>query len=238
MTSPKSEFKILDRGFKGTLVLIPGWATDYRIFATLDLNYNYLLPIKFSPFSFKEDLLKALNKKSIGRISLFGWSLGGFLAGEFALSNPDRVDELILVSICRRFKRNILEGIKLKLKENTKAYLYKLYTAFFSPRDKESLLWFRKHLLTNYMRQMQTKDLLSGLDYLMHAQINPKLLNSIQKTRIFHGSDDKIAPFKEALKIKSSLPCAEFVGLRQTGHIPFLKRNFKEIFYNGQRGYN
>jgi len=231
MTSLKSEFKLLDRGFKDTIILIPGWASDYRIFAALDLNYNYLLPIKFSPFSFKEDLSKALNKNSIGRISLFGWSLGGFLAGDFASGSPDRVDELILLSIRIRFQRNTLKETKLKLKENAKAYLYKFYAEWFSPSDKENAPWFKKNLFSRYIRQFQPEDLLSGLDYLMHAKINPEALNSLRKIRIFHGEEDKIIPFKEALKIKSSLPNAEFVCLPQTGHAPFLNRNFKEIFY-------
>lgn len=238
MTSLKSEFKLCERGCKGTIVLIPGWATDYRIFLTLQLDYNYLLPIKFSPFSFKKDLLEVLNKNSIGKVSLFGWSLGGFLAAEFALRNPDRVNELILLSVRRRFKRNILEEVRLKLKENAKAYLHTFYSQWFSPADKEGRLWFKKHLLNNYLRQMRLKDLLCGLDYLSQAELDTEGLGALQKIRIFHGKEDKIAPFKEALKIKSSLPQAEFVCLAQTGHAPFLNPDFKEVFYNGHRGRN
>lgn len=238
MTSPKLEFKLLDRGFKDTLALIPGWATDYRIFMNLELNYNYLLPINFHLFKFGKELLESLNKKRIDKISLFGWSMGGFLAAEFALRNPNRINELILLSICRRFKRDMLEEVKLKLKENAKSYLYKFYAEWFSPWEKESSLWFKKHLLSNYIRQLQLKDLLLGLDYLMHAQINPKLLKTFQKIKVFHGEEDKVVPFEETLRIKSFLSCAEFVPLAQTGHAPFLKPNFKEIFYNGQRRHN
>ena len=46
MISRKSEFKLIDRGFKDTILLIPGWAADYRIFDSLDLEFNYLLPMK------------------------------------------------------------------------------------------------------------------------------------------------------------------------------------------------
>ena len=43
MTSPTSEFEWRARGFGHTLLLVPGWATDPRIFAPLDLEFNYLV---------------------------------------------------------------------------------------------------------------------------------------------------------------------------------------------------
>lgn len=229
MTSQKLEFKFLDRGFKDTLALIPGWATDYRIFMNLELNYNYLLPVKLHPFKFRKELLEFLNKKLIDRISLFGWSMGGFLAAEFALKNPDRINELILLNVGKRFNAHRLEEIKLKLKENKNAYLYKFYSECFT---KEGLLWFKKHLLNSYLK-ISLKDLLCGLDYLSQAKIEPLSLNALEKIRVFHGREDKIVPFREALKIKSPLPYVEFTYLTKTGHAPFLNRNFKEAFYSG-----
>jgi len=112
MISQVSKFKLLDRGFNDTLVLIPGWATDYRIFSALDLDYNYLMTDKFYPFNFNAELAGFLNKERIDKVSLFGWSLGGFLAGGFALKNPDRINELILISIRKKFERAALEEIK------------------------------------------------------------------------------------------------------------------------------
>jgi len=58
MISLKSEFRFFNRGFKDTLVLIPGWATDYRIFNSLDLSYNYLLTTKLYHFNFNYALLE------------------------------------------------------------------------------------------------------------------------------------------------------------------------------------
>lgn len=233
MISGVSRFKLLDRGFNDIIVLIPGWATDYKIFLNLDLNYNYLLPVNFSIPDFARDLLGFLNKKSIDRVSLFGWSLGGFLAADFALKNPDRVDELILLSIRRQFERRALKEAEAELRKNRQAYLYKFYLKCFSKGDREGLAWFKRRLLANYLKEMRLKDLIYGLHYFSKNQIRPESLALLKKIRFFHGREDEIAPFKEAADIKSCLPQAKLVCMPQTGHIPFLNRNFKDKFCYG-----
>lgn len=233
MTSHPSEFKFLKRGFKEAIVLIPGWATDYRIFKRLDLGYNYLLPLKFQPLTFAKDLLRQLNKSAIEKISLFGWSLGGFLAAEFALKNPKRIEELILLSIRKTFDPALLKGIAQKIRENKRAYLYKFYLECFSNAEKEESSRFKKYILKKYVSGMRLEDLLLGLDYLAQAKIMPQRLSILPKIRIFHGEDDKVAPLKEAVEIRSRLPQARFIPMPLAGHIPFLNRNFKRYFNNG-----
>src|SRR3989338_10238336 len=137
MISAKSKFKAVNRGFKDTIVLVPGWATDYRIFYNLDLNYNYLLPVDFSPAGFADSLSEFLDTLSIGRVSLFGWSQGGFLASDFASHNAGKINELVLAGIRKRYDCKALEEIKLKLTKNKKAFLYKFYLDCFSAADKE-----------------------------------------------------------------------------------------------------
>ncbi len=233
MISSVSKFKLLNRGFKKTIVLIPGWATDYRIFNALDLNYNYLLPVELYPLNFERDLRELLNREPIDKISLFGWSMGGFLASDFASKNTDRVDELILVSVQKKFNLDLLQDIKLKLKQNKRAFLYKLYFNCFSKEDKEGLSWFKEHLLISYIGELRLENLLCGLDYLSKTQINPESLAGIKRIRIFHGQDDKIVPLDGAHQIKSELSQAEFICLPGTGHVPFFNRKFKEIFLHG-----
>jgi len=230
MISRVSGFKLLDRGFREIMLLIPGWATDYKIFANLDISYNYLLPTKFYPFDFVRELSRWLEEHSVNTISLFGWSLGGFLAYDFASKNPICVNDLILVSIRKRFKSKEIDGVRVKLKKNKRAYLFKFYLECFSPTDTEGLTWFKKHLLRKYIEQTDLKGLLSGLDYLWQARIHPESLTDIQNIRIFHGEEDTIAPLKEARDVSAMLPQAYFYCLPGLGHIPFLNLDFKEKF--------
>ena len=57
------KFKYIDRQKPETAVLVPGWATDYRIFDTLDLDYNYLMPGR----KIRRRIEKRINRKSKGR---------------------------------------------------------------------------------------------------------------------------------------------------------------------------
>ena len=233
MTSEGCGFKILERGFKETLVLVPGWATDYRIFSLLDLNYNYIFPEKPDPLDFNDKLLSFLNKKSMGKVSLFGWSMGGFLAVEFALKNSGRVDELILLGIRKSFDPKVLDEVRKKILEDRKAYLSKFYLSFFSEGEGEGLAWFRRNLLKGYLEEMSQAGLMAGLDYLSRARIDSGSLASIKRVRVFHGTEDRIAPFKEAEEIKDSLPGLNLVSMPAAGHAVFLSRGFKERFENG-----
>lgn len=229
MISAQLQFKSLERGFQKTLVLIPGWASDYRIFDSLDLKYNYVLPVEFDPFYFEESLKKFLKEHAQEKISILGLSLGGFVAAEFAAMNPGLVDELILVSIRHRYNLKALQDIEFKLQENRKAFLYKFYLNCFSAADKEGLRWFKQNLLKKYLEEMAPDVLVRGLDYLSSTYLRPGSLSAVRKLKFLHGSKDLIAPIKEAQTIKSYLPHAEFICVENSGHLFHLNPNFKLI---------
>jgi pimeloyl-ACP methyl ester carboxylesterase len=231
MISERSRFRLVRRGFKDAIVLVPGWAADYRIFDTLDLNYNYLLPVDFNPAYFEDCLLEFLDAASLSRVSLFGWSQGGFLASDFASQYPEKIDELILLGIRKRYDQRALEEIKLKLTRNKRVFLYKFYLNCFSSGDNEGRAWFKIRLLKKYLDNMSAEQLIDGLDYLSRARIKTEDLSGIKKIRIFHGTEDRIAPFQEAMEIKSCLPAAEFIRIEGAGHILFLNPDFKGKFY-------
>lgn len=219
-----SIFKFIDRGRRASIVLIPGWATDYRIFNSLDLKFNYLIPINFSPFVFEKGLLTTLKDNNLNKISLFGWSLGGFLACDFALKHTDFIDKLILVSIRKRYRKEKIEEIKDSLKEKKKGYLYKFYAQCFY--NREQFFYFRKNLLKRYCRELDLEFLINSLNYLSSAKLEPELLKKIKKITILHGEYDKIAPLQEAREVKNSLTQAKFILIKEAGHIPFLEKDF------------
>lgn len=216
----------VDRGHKDTLVLIPGWATDYRIFDLLDIKFNYLMPLKFSPFGFNDQLLDKLRQDNINKISIFGWSMGGFVASAFASLYPEIIDKLILVGIRKKHNPDELLTVKTLLNKGKAAYLYRFYTHCFS--NKKQISWFKKELFNYYCREMNMDYLLSTLDYLAKTEITAESLKRVKNIRIIHGEYDNIAPIKEAIEIKDELPQAEFIKIEKAGHTPFLKVGFKD----------
>lgn len=227
MISAKSNrFEYVDRGFKDSIVLIPGWAADYRVFSDLNLSFNYIIPVSFSPWGFTDDLAEFLMKRNISKISLLGYSLGGFVASEFTYQYPSLVDELILVSIRRRYKAEELKEVRKNLKKNKSAYLYKVYSQGFY--EKEELSRFKDMLLKTYLNQMDLDYLLSTLDYFVGSEIKPESLKGIKKIKIIHGEEDSIAPIREAIEIKNNLDNAQLIVLKKTGHNPFFRKDFSK----------
>lgn len=220
------KFKHIERGYEDNLVLIPGWASDCRIFNTLNMKFNYIIPDSFSPSSFGSGLRKALDEGGIGKISLLGWSMGGFLAQEFAMKNPELVEDLILVSVRRRYETDGLNEIRGYLKRSRKGYLYKFYSQCFYSGEEATI--FKRTLLKEYLKGMDLERLLETLDYLERAGIDTGFLKIMKGVKIVHGADDRIAPFKEAVDIKNELPDAKFIPIKECGHIPFLRKGFAE----------
>ena len=229
MMSAKSEtvFKYIGRGYQKPIVLIPGWANDYRIFGALDLKFNYLIPVNSSPFTFEKGLLAALKENNISRISLFGHSMGGFIASEFASKYPNLIDEIILTGIRKRYPLKGLADVRKNIKNSKKGFLYKVYSQCFP--NREDMRWFKENLLKAYCEELDLDNLLKDLDYLENAEIKPEQLIAIKKITIIHGEKDQIAPIQEAIDISERLPHAKFVCVPASGHIPVLRKDFTEF---------
>lgn len=211
-------FKYINRHKEGVTALLPGWATDYRIFDSLDLNTDYLISIDFWPFDFEGAFADVLKKYGIKRLSMLGYSLGGFVAAEFASKHHELIDSLTLVGIRRRYKKEEIEEVRANLIKNKKAYLYKFYSRCFY--DERSRKRFKKTLFNDYIDEFNLDYLLRTLDYLESCAIKTETLKDINRIKIIHGEHDEIAPIAEALDIKKSLPQAEFVTIKDAGHMP------------------
>lgn len=223
----KKDFCYIDKGKSKTLVLLPGWATDCRIFAGFNPDYDYLLPVDFSPYTFERSFLRLRENSGKQKFSLFGWSMGGFTAADFAGKYPELVDELILVGIRRKYIKEQLDEIRNYIKSNRKGYLYKFYTQCFF--TKEEILWFKRNLLNDYCERWQEKYLLETLDYLEKSTIEPSFLEKVRNIRILHGEFDKISPIQESRAVKNELgEKAVFVCIKNTGHAPFLNKNLSK----------
>lgn len=229
MISRRSEFRLYKRGFKDCLLLIPGWAADYRIFEKLDLKFNYLVPIVLSTADFKERLLESIHKNSLDRVSIFSWSMGAFLAADFISEYPEKAGKhVFFVSAKKQYNAEAINTVKEYLKKNRRGYLYKFYDECFSEGEKESFSEFKRRLLKSYISTMTSEALLEGLDYLSSASFvlrDPGKSNAI----FIHGSCDRIAPIEEALQLKSEFAQSEFIAIEKAGHLPFLSHDFNSI---------
>ncbi len=235
MMSRKSSFELLKRGYDNILLLIPGWATDWRIFENLDLPFDYLVPKRFSPFDFAEELLFAINEACYGRLSVFGWSMGAILASKLAAGHPKMFKEIILVSARPRYDAKAIDDIKQHVNNNRKGFLRRFYNDFFSESEEAIALGFRRGLMRDYISGMNPAILMNGLDYILEARLYPDRLGACDVTFV-HGTADRIAPIKEARTICGNLPRSRFIPIEGAGHAPFLRSDFRKILYGASGG--
>ncbi len=231
MTSPKSVFEFSDRGFDETILLIPGWATDHRVFSTIDVAFNILTPVVFSPRDFVTDCIKVLDKEKLSKVSVLGWSMGGYAASDLVTEHADRVRDLVLVGMRDAYDAGELSVIRSYLAKTAKAYLRKFYNECFAENEL-SAAWFKENLFKAYLREMEGAYLLDGIDYLSGARLDTQSLRNADVTFVY-GSADKIAPVENVSKIRQVLPDATYVCIDGAGHMPFLDKRFKELVYAG-----
>lgn len=79
------------------LELIPLLARTHRV-VIFDARGTGRSPAPQQPLNLVEDLLMLLNHLKLDRVTLIGHSIGGEVATNFTLSNPDRVDHLVVVA--------------------------------------------------------------------------------------------------------------------------------------------
>jgi len=220
-------FKFVDRGFKKNILLIPGWATDWRIFARLDVPFNYLLLERVSPSEAKKVINHIPSELRKAGISILGWSMGGFIAADIILKNPNIFENIVLISIRHRYDE--IQHIKECLKMNTKAYLHSFYKGLFAEDETENKAWFKELLLRKYINDIDSLYLLEGLDYLSATELKADLLNKPNVTFV-QGEKDSIAPIQEARLAISQAPLARAVFIKDACHLPFLRKEFTEVF--------
>jgi pimeloyl-ACP methyl ester carboxylesterase len=202
--------------YKQTIILIPGWGTDYRIFSNLQLPYNviyidHLLP---SPESLEKDILSIIIDKKISKPLILGLSLGGFLAAQFAANNPDLFSHVILLSIKKHYSKTELDQVRNSLLRSKPAFLNAFYKNCFYLQ--KNYIQFKKNLLTSYLNKFDLNYLLEMLDILQKQKLDTNLVNSVKNITILQGEKDHIAPFAE---VKKFIPKSILKPIPDAGHL-------------------
>ena len=222
----QTEFSYIERGREQTMVLLPGWAFDNRIFERLDLEYNYLFPNRLSAADFPQELLKCVREIKTEKISLLGWSLGGYLALDFLREYPDLVRETFLVSMRPLFPEEQIREQKSLFERDSRKYLTQFYRNCFLGQ-KDDYNWFCDNLQDLYLRNLNYDYLREGLDYLSNRGVDAGLPGR-PRVRFFHGKHDHLAPLREMTGLKETVPALSLTVFEDSGHLPFLHPQFRE----------
>jgi pimeloyl-ACP methyl ester carboxylesterase len=229
---PREEFNVTGRAGDPSVVLLPGWATDGRIFEGVLPGVTAVTTGPLRPEGVSRRLAAFLDRSARGPVTLIGWSLGGFLAAEFARECPDRVRRVVLVGIRREYPAGDVEAVLRSLSADPGGCLSGFYAQCFFPSQIPAYRRFRAGLQGAYLREMDGGALREGLSYLASARLSGGTLPSCP-VAIVHGGKDVVAPPEEAEGVAREGGNATFHPLPGASHAAFLADGFRTVVADG-----
>ncbi len=229
---PREEFSVVGGGGDPSVVLLPGWATDGRIFEGVLPGVPAVTTGPLRPEGFAARLAAFLDRAVHRPVTLVGWSLGGFLAAEFARRYPDRVRRVVLVGIRRMYPGADMAAVLRSLSADPRGCLSGFYARCFYPSQIPAYRRFRAGLQAAFLREMNAGALREGLSYLAGARLSGGTLPACP-VAIVHGEDDVIAPFAEAEAVARECGNATFHPLPGAAHAAFLADGFRAAVGDG-----
>ena len=214
------------------MVLLPGWATDGRIFEGVLPGVTAVTTGPLRPEGFSRRLAAFLDRAARGSVTVVGWSLGGFLAAEFAREYPGRVRRVVLVGIRREYPEGDVAGVLRSLSADLGGCLSGFYAQCFYPSQMPAYRRFRAGLQAAYLREMDGGALREGLSYLASARLSGGTLPACP-VAIVHGEKDVVAPFEEAEGVAREGGNATFHPLPGAAHAAFLADGFRAVVADG-----
>ena len=234
-----------DSADKPNLTLIHGWGAESRVWESWvkqqfadDFNVTLIdlpgfgdSPVCPEKDNLQENWLQALEAALPEKTHLLGWSLGGLLAQQLALRNPDKIQSLICLATTPRFTQN--DGW-------TKSVSPKIINDFIKAISIETLntlktFWRMQLQGTAHSRQLM-KDLvkhmssrsLPGLKALNQGLIllkdmdNREQLASLQMPTLWLlGEHDPLIPQEIKENLPNLQPGCSIEIIADGSHIPF-----------------
>lgn len=221
------ELELIDNDADHSALILPGWATDWRIFRGLHPDINLVSPRSFLPGDYMEAAGEFLQQCETEPLIVAGWSLGAFAAVELARSLPDRVDGVILVGARRSYPEVEIEAVRTRLEKNRQGCLKRFYRECFLPPQREDYKRFRSGLMETYLEEMEQPALEAGLDYLAEQELTLADVPPC-KTLLVHGGNDAVAPLEEARWLSDRMERGQILVVG-AGHAAFLTPEFEAV---------
>ena len=227
------------------LVMLHGWGLHGGVFTTLAEQLASRFRISLidmpghgrSPPPQKTFDLASLTEMVASavpsRASWLGWSLGGMVAAQLALTTPTRVEKLILVNTSPRFVTAadwpwamdpaVLAGFASALQEDYHGTLERFLSLQIAPGTAEGRHNLRQ--LREMVLQFPTpaaQALRDGLAILRSADLRTQFSSLHLPTLLLLGERDRLVPAAVGPAVHKLLTTARIEVIRGAGHVPFL----------------
>jgi len=225
------------------LVLLHGWAMNSavweRVVKRLSASYRLFLvdlpgmgqSRAVYPYHL-HSLAEAVAEEIPGVSTILGWSLGGLVAQQIALNQPDRVEKLILVGTnpCFVSKPEWPQGIAARhfeqfnqrFEQDFNATLLNFLT-LQCMHAKDARATVRQLRTAFAAKPTPTQDNLNqALDILLQTDLCEEVGRIFQPTLLIHGDRDTLAPVAAAHWLAMHLQRAQLRVIAGAAHAPFL----------------
>ncbi len=228
----------LGGSWQNWLEQLPEFAAEHRCVA-LDLPGFGASPLPDEDISiagYGRALAGLLERLRIPRATVVGNSMGGFIAAELAISAPERVERLVLVSAAG------LSTEQLKLRPLTTAARMSAAGAAWIGAHSDRLTRrpgtrrllasgvmrrpdrLSAPLLAEQLRGTGRPGFIPALRALAAYPIRDRLAEIRAPTLVVWGEDDRLVPVRDADRFVELIPEAGKVVFADTGHVPQLER--------------
>jgi len=180
-----------------------------------------------------------------GPVAVVGNSMGGFVSAELAISAPDRVERLVLVSpaglstgvVARRPAVGLARVMGAITQSVTAATLSR--SAIVRPQLRHLMLGYvfrhptrlAPDLMYEQVQRAGSPAFMAALDAIFDWDFRDRLPEIRCPTLIIWGRDDMVISVEDADGYEDAIPGARQLVLEDTGHVPQLERpqTFNEL---------
>ena len=207
----------------GNLAALAG---KYHVYAIDQLGFGHsdkpLLDYRIG--TWVDSLQEFMRSQNIAKATLAGNSLGGWIALDFTVQNPDMVDKLVLVDAAGlTWGGGSVPAVELN--PSSVAETRTLLEGIFY--DKKIVTdQFVENVFENHMRNNDGYTIQRTLAGFVHPQFEDDNLKSVHApTLIVWGRQDQLIGVERAERFHTGIPGSKLVIFDQCGHVPQIEKS-------------
>ncbi|HEX8494953.1 MAG TPA: alpha/beta hydrolase [Pyrinomonadaceae bacterium] len=205
--------------------LLPQFSARYRtiIFDNRGVGRSDLHPGPYTIATMAGDARAVLDAARVESAHVLGFSMGGFIAQEFALLYPHRVRRLALASTACGGREvvwaapEVLEALAAKVVKSREEGFW--MTAPFNYHSSTPRRSMEEDLAVALLSPLTSESYQAQLQAIMSWSGTHSRLQSLNKrTLVLHGDSDQLIPTENGRILARAIPSAELVLLKDAGH--------------------
>ena len=176
-----------------------------------------------------DDAVQKIINKNKKKISVIGFSMGGFIAIKLAIEYPEILDKLVLIGTNARNisqkRKLLLEKSLTTLSKNNFAKLFyqKNYSSYFSNKDLKNTSY--QNTVYSMAKQLGYKTFLDQTNLILKRpnQLN-KLNKIVSKTLIIRGKNDKLSSNIMNNELNKKIKYSVYTEIKNSSHFVMLEK--------------